>query len=146
MNFGEKAVTVSNGSKSFKVVYAAPELIHYPAPGKKVVFPDVLSKFDVTKETFDSLSKASSLMSLDTIAFVSKGGEEKIVVYEKSNPTSDTFEIVMTSEKKSGDYRVLLSAEKFKKVMSGDYVISVSESGIKFEGIDIEYCIASEIE
>ena len=91
-DFQDKYVTISGGKSSrVKYYYSDPSLLTVPT--KNVNMPDPVVVIDLEEETFNELKKASSVLGLPDLSFVSNGSEVSAILSDKSNATNNTYSL-----------------------------------------------------
>jgi len=91
-DFQEKYVTISGGKSSrVKYYYSDPSLLTIPTQNVKM--PDPVVVIDLEEETFNELKKASSVLGLPDLSFVSNETEVKAILSDKSNATNNTYSL-----------------------------------------------------
>lgn len=133
--FDDSFVTVTEGKKKIKYVYAEPDLLTYP--DKKITMPSVEGTFEITADQLDDMRKASNALRAPDLVITSNGKGITLRVCDVKNTTSSAFEIQIDDA--SGDeFTVYLRMEKFK-FLPGGYTISLSHKKVaKFDHKEIK--------
>ena len=91
-DFHDKYVMISGGKSSrVKYYYSDPSLLTIPTQNVKM--PDPVVVIDLEEETFNELKKASSVLGLPDLSFVSNGSEVSAILSDKSNATNNTYSL-----------------------------------------------------
>ena len=126
--FGDKSVKIKNGSDSVvNYYYSEPRLLTYPT--KDVQMPSSNVSIVLTEKNFSELQKAASVMQLPDLSFTSD--ENKIVgmVSDLSDPTSNSYKIVVSSDYSGPEFLFNFKMENMK-MLDGDYHVALSKSVI----------------
>jgi hypothetical protein len=141
LEFSEKFVTIKSGGRSIKYFAAAAEVL--TAPSKAITFPEAEVNFKLAAEQLDFIRKTAGVLSSEDVSIVGDGSSIKVIVGNKSNSTSNSFnESVGTTDK---SFKVNLKVENLK-MLPGDYDVSISSKKIsRFKGNgDLVYYVAVE--
>jgi hypothetical protein len=140
-------VSIRGGRQSAKYYFSDPEITLKSAPEKNVKFPGSDIEFSLSAEDLIALQKASAVYSLPDLTFYSEEGSNdiKLILRDKENDTSNTYEQVITGSS-NGTYCLDLKIENIR-VLPGNYSIRVSQHLISQwtnEDVDLSYYIALE--
>ena len=140
-------VNIRGGRQSAKYYFSDPEITLKSAPEKNVKFPGSDIEFSLSSEDLIALQKASAVYSLPDLTFYSEEGSDdiKLILRDKENDTSNTYEQVITGSS-NGTYSLDLKIENIR-VLPGNYSIRVSQHLISEwtnEDVDLSYYIALE--
>ena len=140
-------VSIRGGRQSAKYYFSDPEITLKSAPEKNVKFPGSDIEFSLSSEDLIALQKASAVYSLPDLTFYSEEGSDdiKLILRDKENDTSNTYEQVITGSS-NGTYSLDLKIENIR-VLPGNYSIRVSQHLISEwtnEDVDLSYYIALE--
>lgn len=144
VELGDSQLTISDGNSRCSYGYADTDII--VSPRKKISFPSTDVTFDLTKEVFDRIMKASSTLGLQNILLIKdKNGDIKLTAMDTKNTNSNAFSVVVGKDTRPGvDYRFVFPAGNLK-MARGDYKVEISQKMIsKFSSDDIEYFVALE--
>ena len=140
-------VSIRGGRQSAKYYFSDPEITLKSAPEKNVKFPGSDIEFSLSAEDLVALQKASAVYSLPDLTFYSEEGSNdiKLILRDKENDTSNTYEQVITGSS-NGTYSLDLKIENIR-VLPGNYSIKVSQHLISEwtnQDVDLSYYIALE--
>jgi hypothetical protein len=138
-------VSIRGGGKSARYYFSDPEITLKSAPEKNVKFPGADIQFNITGEDLLSLQKASAVYSLPDLTFQSKDNQIKLILRDKENDTSNTYEQSISGDC-TGDYSLDVKIENIR-LFPGDYVVKVSKHLISEwtnQNLDLTYYIALE--
>ena len=140
-------VSIRGGRQSAKYYFSDPEITLKSAPEKNVKFPGSDIEFSLSSEDLIALQKASAVYSLPDLTFYSEEGSDdiKLILRDKENDTSNTYEQVITGSS-NGTYSLDLKIENIR-VLPGNYSIRVSQHLISEwtnQDVDLSYYIALE--
>jgi len=143
--FGDKSVKIKNGSDSVvNYYYSEPRLLTYPT--KDVQMPSSNVSIVLTEKNFSELQKAASVMQLPDLSFTSD--ENKIVgmVSDLSDPTSNSYKIVVSSDYSGPEFLFNFKMENIK-ILPGDYTINFAKNVVGefiHKSIAVKYWYAME--
>ena len=144
LEFGQNSVRIWEGYQSLKYFYSDPSVV--TTPKSNINFPESEASFTLTKDTFNQVLKAASVLNApDMVLDTGDVGIMLLRVSDRKNDTSNNFSIEV------GDGAIPNQKFFFKvenlKLLSGDYDVEVSTKGIsRFKNVNknIEYYIALE--
>jgi hypothetical protein len=140
LDFSDKSVRISDGSRSVVYHYADASIIMVP-PEKQIKLPSTDAECFITNKDFQNITKALSVLGLPEIAIVGDGENISLQAIDTKNP-ADTFSIIVGQS--SNVFRAIFKSENLK-IMDGDYTVSISSKGIsQFVGTEVSYWIAVE--
>ena len=144
LDFGENSVRIWEGYQSLKYFYSDPTVV--TTPKSDISFPESDASFTLTKDTFNQVLKAASVLNApDMVLDTGDVGIMLLRVSDRKNDTSNNFSIEV-GEGAKPNQKFFFKVENLK-LLSGDYEVEVSTKGIsKFKNINknIEYYIALE--
>lgn len=143
ISFDTNHMTITGGASKCSYGYAEESVI--ATPKKRLSFPSVDVEFDLTRDVFDRIMKASSTLSLPILS-VTKDAKNNIVIraIDPKNPNANVFSVVVGTDLSDKKYVFNIQTELLKMVR-GDYKVSISQKCLlKFEATDIEYYVAAE--
>ena len=144
LEFGENSVRMWEGNQSLKYFYSDPTVV--TAPKSDISFPEADATFTLTKDTFNKVLKAASVLDApDMVLDTDDVGIMLLRVSDRKNDTSNNFSIEV-GQGATPNQKFFFKVENLK-LLSGDYEVEVSTKGIsKFKNINknIEYFIALE--
>ena len=138
-------VTIRSGGRSAKYYFSDPEITLKSAPEKNVKFPGGDISFDISAEDLFALQKASSVYDLPDLTFDTTKGSIKLILRDKENDTSNTFEQDATGDYE-GEFSLDVKIENIRLV-PGNYSVKVSSQLISEwtnRDTDLTYYIALE--
>jgi len=144
-NFGEKSVKIKNGGDSVvNYYYSESRLLTYPT--KDVNMPEVNISIDLTEKNFNELQKAASVMQLPDLSF--KSDEDQIVamVSDLSDPTSNSYKVVVGEGDDLPDFLFNFKMENIK-ILPGDYKVNFAKNVVGefiHQSIPVKYWYAME--
>lgn len=134
----EKHLTIKQGKQHVKYVYADESLLS--APKKDITMPPAEIKLTITQDIIKQMQKMASILDVDDLAFIGDGKTVSIKVFDKSNPTANSFEIGLDVESTNvfnisfkkdrlrlypSNYEVEISSKKISKWTSTSLKLSV---------------------
>ena len=144
LEFGENSVRIWEGYQSLKYFYSDPTVV--TTPKSDIEFPQSEATFTLTKDTFNQVLKAASVLNApDMVLDTGDVGIMLLRVSDRKNDTSNNFSIEV-GEGATPNQKFFFKVENLK-LLSGDYEVEVSTKGIsKFKNVNknIEYYIALE--
>ena len=140
-------VKIRGGRQSAKYYFSDPEITLKSAPERNVNFPGADIQFDLTADDLLSLRKASAVYGLPDLTIYSEegSGNIKIILRDKENDTSNTYDITVSGNC-TGTFSLDLKIDNIR-VLPGDYTVKVSKSLIsewKHSTINLTYYVALE--
>ena len=143
--FGDKSVRIKNGGDSVvNYYYSEPRLLTYPT--KDVNMPEVNVSITLTEKNFNELQKAASVMQLPDLSFKSDDDEIVAMVSDLSDPTSNSYKVVVGSGDKLPDFLFNFKMENIK-ILPGDYKINFAKNVVGefvHQTIPVKYWFAME--
>ena len=123
--------------------FADPAVIITP-PEKEVTLPSEDVTFDLSTDQLDKLLKAAAIYQLPDLSVVGENGAVKLLVRDKKNETSNSFDIAVgdTESEFSFNFKV-----ENIKILPGTYDVVVSQkllSRFVSKNHDLTYYIALE--
>ena len=136
-------VVIKEGRSRSKYFFADPNVIITP-PEKEITLPSEDATFTLSTDHLDKLLKAAAIYQLPDLCAVGENGVVKMVVRDKKNDTSNTFDVNV------GETDAVFSFN-FKieniKILPGTYDVVVSQkllSRFTSKNMDLTYYIALE--
>lgn len=143
VEFTEEKFIISSGKSKVSYTYAAEAMV-VAAPDKDIKFPDPEAVVTVKWKDLDSVIKASGVLKLSEVAFVSNGNSISLSAVDSKNPTADSYDVVIAEGVETADFRMIIKVENLK-LMPNDYEVSLSTKGLAhFKSSKAEYYIALE--
>jgi len=142
VEFTKDRFVISAGRSKVNYTYAAETMIVTP-PNKDIVMPASEATFNLNWKDLDSVIKASGILQLSEIAFISNGSNISISAVDSKNPTADTYSIVVV-DGEFPEFKMLIKVENLK-LMANDYTITLSSKGMAhLKSNRAEYFVALE--
>lgn len=155
VEFNEKYVLMSNGSKTYKFMAADPSIIVYPTTTFKMDNSDnnpddakEITDYDVsvtlTDATISTIAKVASINSLPDYALMTEDGTINFVALDKKSDTTDIAKEPVGES--NAEFKLYFRAENMK-LIEGDYNVSVSRQKIstfRHQTKDIQYWVTLE--
>jgi hypothetical protein len=143
--FGPKSMKIKNGGSSVvNYYYSEPRLLSVPT--KDVVMPEVNVSIMLTEKQFSELQKAASVMQLPDMSFTSDSGKIVAMVSDLSDPTSNTYKVVV-EEKYNGEQFLFNFKMENIKILPGDYKVNFAKNVVGefiHKNISLTYWFAME--
>ena len=136
-------VVIKEGRMRSKYFFADPNVIITP-PDKPITLPSEDVTFDLSTEQLDKLLKAAAIYQLPDLAVVGANGVVKVLVRDKKNDTSNSFDITVGETDKTFSFN--FKVENIK-ILPGTYDVVVSSkllSRFTNKNQDLVYYIALE--
>ena len=114
-------------------------------PNKEVGLPSVDVSIKMSSSIYDSVVKAALVLAVPEVAIVGDGTRVKLVASESKNTLGNKFDYDL--DESNQKFSMVFKVENFSKLMSRNYVVSVSARGLsKFESEDgkLTYHVAIE--
>jgi len=142
LGFEKDWVSIGDGKRSSKYVYAALETIKNSPPEKDIVLPSIEASFTLTNDALSAVQKAAGIFDLDEYHVVGAEGKLLLQANTSKNPTGDVFTVELGDTDKTFKAIFLSTNISF---IPGDYEVSISSKGIAhFAGVEVEYWVAVE--
>jgi|FreactcultuFSWF8_1027224.scaffolds.fasta_scaffold00499_21 hypothetical protein len=140
--FTEKYVTITDGKKKTKYVYASEDSLKVKVPTKDITLPSSEVTFTLTSETLRDIEKSLGILDLTDIVVVGDGVNVLVQAEDVKNPSADVFSVNVGNTDKT--FRAVFRPENIR-IIPGDYEVSISSKGIShFKGTVAEYWIVVE--
>ena len=139
-----KSVKLSEGKSSLKYYFSDEASLTYPQ--KDITMPPTDASFVLTAEVLKNLLRATSLLSVSTVAVESVGSGIVIRVQDAKNSTSNSYGTEVEGNNNGHTFKFHFDISNFK-ILPGDYDVSISGkliSHFKHKTLPIEYWIALE--
>jgi len=142
VEFKADKFVISSGRSKVNYTYAAEAMVVSP-PDKNIVLPTPEATFTLKWKELDSVIKASGVLKLSEIAFISDGDTISLSAINSKNPTADTYSVVVADGSFS-EFKMLIKVENMK-LMPNDYEVALSSKGMAhFKSNKAEYFVALE--
>ena len=139
-----KSVNLSEGKSTLKYFFSDEASLTYPQ--KDITMPATDATFVLTSEVLKNLLRATSLLSVSTIAVESQGSGIVIRVKDAKNSTSNSYGTEVEGNNNGHNFKFHFDVSNLK-IIPGDYDVSISGkliSHFKHKTLPIEYWIALE--
>ena len=143
IDFGENAMTISEGSTNLKYVYADPNTI-ITVPEKRLECDgDIV--FDIEAADMSKLSKAANVLNLPNFVITKHGDDLVASATDVKNSTSNNFRInVEAVTVPENEFKMVMRFDNLR-LLPDDYRVKISSKGIShFDGTRAEYFVAVE--
>lgn len=141
-DFGDNALTISEGKNSSSYTYTDASMVTTP-PEKAIELPSVDVSFNLAWDDLKKIINAANQLGLPEIMVKGSGGKITLVATDSKNPTSNKFsqDLDLTTD---AEFDFVFKVENFKFIQQ-DYNVSISQKGIShFKGNSVEYWVATE--
>lgn len=143
LEFQEKYVLVSDGSKSRIKYFAAGEGVVKEAPATiKFPAPDVTFTIDAAQLAM--IQRTAAALKASDLSIVGADGSLKVLVSDKKNDTSNAYEVIIGETDET--FKANIKVENLK-MLPNDYEIGISKKKIsrfKHTASDLTYYVAVE--
>ena len=139
----ENAIRIFNGRESIGYRYSDPSVITAP-PEKELKLPSEDVEVVITEDQIAGVKKAAAVLQIPDVAVVGDGEVARLVVRDKKNSGSNTFEVELGEA--SAVFHFNFKVENLKLV-GGDYDVTISQKNLaRFvsHGRPVQYFIALE--
>lgn len=143
VEFTEDKFIISSGKSKVSYTYAAEAMV-VAAPEKEINFPTPEAIVTVKWKDLDSVIKASGVLKLSEVAFISDGSNVSLSAVDSKNPTADSYSVIIAENTGASPFKMIVKVENLK-LMPHDYEVSLSAKGLAhFKSSKSEYYIALE--
>lgn len=150
-NFNASSVTYGEGKTNLTQNYANKNILFEekknPYNKSDIKMPTTPINFELSREQLSDMFKASSVLQIQDVSFVSNGDEIDLVVCDKKNPSSDRYVINSVGPSDGNTFKINFQVGHLK-LMPGGYDIAISEKHISHftykEDIDLQYWIGTD--
>ena len=147
LKFSGDHVTITNGKGTNEETifrFASKDIL--TVADTDVTLPNVEVNFKLTKEIFNKIIKAGSVLQVSDIILKCDGNSVEFGVFDKSNPTSNSHMFTIEDMDTSTEYEFYFKIENLKMIPD-NYDVSISSSAAAhFVSDKLEYWIALESE
>ena len=141
--FGTDRFTIKGGKSELKYTYTSESLIVSP-PDKDIVVPDPEVTIDVSWSSIDSVIRATGVLQLPEVAFVSDGTTITLSAVDSKTSTADKYDIVIAEGVDTVPFNMIIKTDNLKLVHA-DYSVTLSSKGMAhFKSDKVQYWIAIE--
>ena len=141
-DFGDRQVTLKEGSSKANYTYADPSMITTP-PEKNIELPSVEVQFEMSKANYRQILNGANQLGLPEVVVTNRDGKVSLVATDTKNPSSNEFTISSDTDT-DASFQFIFKIENLKFIPN-DYTLSISKSGIAhFESDSVQYWVATE--
>lgn len=147
LDFKEKHLEIKDSTSILTFQYAnaefvteAPEVVNFPTD------LDGGAEFELTGEQLTKILKASSTLDLPEIKVSSVVGSTDILLsaVDAGGSSKHAFDITVGETDEGADFSFYFKADRLN-IIKSDYKVSIHPAGIsRFQGLNLEYFIATE--
>lgn len=140
-DFGERQVTLKEGTAKATYTYADPSMITTP-PEKNIELPSVEVQFKMNKSDYRAVLNGANQLGLPEVVVTSRDGKIMLVATDTKNPTSNEFSREVGEH--GASFKFIFKTENMKFIPN-DYQVEISSKGIAhFKSDSVEYWVATE--
>ena len=141
LTFQDKYCTIGTETNHVKYTYASIDTFTV-APKEDLKLKETVISFELKEKALADILKALSVLQLTELAVVGDGDNIILKGVNLSNPSGDTYNLVLG--KTLVKCNILYSADKLK-FLSSDYTVNISQNGIAhLYKPDLDYFISCE--
>lgn len=141
--FGDDRFTVQDDSRELSYTYTPENMIVAP-PDKDIEVPNPEATIEVRWTDIESVIRATGLLQLPEVAFISDGKDVFMYAVDSKNPTADNFNVKVAKDVGADSFRMAIKSENLK-LMPNDYTVSLSSKGMAhFKSSAVQYWVALE--
>jgi hypothetical protein len=140
LEFYEKYVEIQGPESKVKFFYSEPKLLTIPT--KSVKMPETVAVFTIYQDTFTQMMKASSVLQLPQITFISAENGLSAKLHDEEDATSNNYTVNLSDA--DTEFEVTFDMEHLR-LLPGDYEVTVSQGPVvqfKNLSVDLTYWIA----
>lgn len=140
-DFGDRQVTLKEGTAMATYTYADPSMITTP-PEKNIELPSVEVQFSMNKSDYRAVLNGANQLGLPEVIVTSRDGKIMLVATDTKNPTSNEFSREVGEH--GASFKFIFKTENMKFIPN-DYQVEISSKGIaNFKSESVEYWVATE--
>lgn len=141
--FGTDRFTIKGGKSELKYTYTSESLIVSP-PDKDIIVPDPEATINVSWQSIDSVIRATGVLQLPEVAFVSDGTTITLSAVDSKTSTADKYDVVIAEGVDTVPFNMIIKTDNLKLVHA-DYEVTLSSKGMAhFKSDKVQYWIAIE--
>lgn len=141
--FDENCFTVKGGKKRLSYTYTPENMIVVP-PDKNIAVVDPEATFVCTWSDIESVVRASAILQLPEVAFISDGRNIVFASVNNKNPTADEFSVTVGENTNASEFRMIIKTDNLK-LIPDDYTVTLSSKGMAhFQSKVVQYWTAIE--
>lgn len=147
LEFNDRYVKISEHKNFVKYYYSDPSLI---VSAKDLIFPEVDLEFEIDRQNFCDLIKASAILQLAEVSLDGNADELIFSAIDAKNSTENLYSLSLDKfefEKPVESVNFIFKVEKLSKLLPGSYVVSMSNRLISRwynKELDLTYYVAVE--
>jgi hypothetical protein len=144
LTFNDKYVVVNDTVGLSKVKYFFTDTDYLTTSNKDIAMPSTEVKFNLTNDTLNKLKRAASALGHDVVSIRPNNGAISLTVFDKDNPTSNSFTIDVDGSYEGSDFIITISN---LKLIPKDYQVEISSKLISHfinKESNVEYWVALE--
>ena len=140
-DFGDRQVTLKEGTAKANYTYADPSMITTP-PEKNIELPSVEVQFNMESADLRQILNGASQLGLPEVVVRGDGTKIELVATDTKNPTSNEFSRTMGEH--GAKFQFIFKVENLKFIPN-DYRVEISKQGIAhFKSENVQYWVATE--
>lgn len=146
LTFNEKYVVVNDNVGLSKVKYFFTDTDYLTTSNKDIAMPSTEVKFNLTNDTLNKLKRAASALGHDVVSIRPNNGAISLTVFDKDNPTSNSFTIDVDGSYEGSDFDFIITISNLKLIPK-DYQVEISSKLISHfinKESNVEYWVALE--
>jgi hypothetical protein len=146
LTFNDKYVVVNDNVGLSKVKYFFTDTDYLTTSNKDIAMPSTEVKFNLTNDTLNKLKRAASALGHDVVSIRPNNGAISLTVFDKDNPTSNSFTIDVDGSYEGSDFDFIITISNLK-LIPNDYQVEISSKLISHfinKDSKVEYWIALE--
>ena len=143
-NFEDEHVKIIKDGARSTYYYSDESTINIPT--KEVNMPEPEIKFELTEADLSTIRQMAGILGKSDISVRGIGDEKCISVLDVKDPTSNTFDLEVSSISNGEDYDMHFKVDNIK-ILKGNYDVGISSQGIGHfvhQDLDLQYWIALE--
>ena len=146
LTFNDKYVVVNDNVGLSKVKYFFTDTDYLTTSNKDIAMPSTEVKFNLTNDTLNKLKRAASALGHDVVSIRPNNGAISLTVFDKDNPTSNSFTIDVDGSYEGSDFDFIITISNLK-LIPNDYQVEISSKLISHfinKDSKVEYWVALE--
>jgi len=146
LTFNDKYVVVNDNVGLSKVKYFFTDTDYLTTSNKDIAMPSTEVRFNLTNDTLNKLKRAASALGHDVVSIRPNNGAISLTVFDKDNPTSNSFTIDVDGSYEGSDFDFIITISNLK-LIPNDYQVEISSKLISHfinKDSKVEYWIALE--
>ena len=146
LTFNDKNVVINDNIGLSKVKYFFTDTDYLTTSNKDIAMPSTEVKFNLTNDTLNKLKRAASALGHDVVSIRPNNGAISLTVFDKDNPTSNSFTIDVDGSYEGSDFDFIITISNLKLIPK-DYQVEISSKLISHfinKESNVEYWVALE--